>query len=88
MTANSSSAGTNTLQGDRWSFSPQRIRSQRFSQFLSALCVLCGIIEPAFASNTQEEDYRVLEPAGIDRALFAILAKSDNITAAYSHSRK
>jgi hypothetical protein len=50
-----------SLSGPR-SFPPQRTRSQRFSQFLSALCVLCGIIKPAFASNTQDGDYRNLIP--------------------------
>jgi hypothetical protein len=37
-------------------FTAENSRSQRFLNF-SALSVLCGIIEPAFASNTQEGNY-------------------------------
>jgi hypothetical protein len=40
-------------------FSPQRTKIAEISQFLSALCVLCGEIESAFASNTQERGYLI-----------------------------
>jgi hypothetical protein len=38
-------------------FTAENAKTAEFFEFLSALCVLCGIIEPPFASNTQDRDY-------------------------------